>query len=253
MDRGVQELPGVLDDLAIRWSKARQAALRGCLDKGGSGAPELPEHDLLTRALAHDPAGVEKALFDNSLKLGRGFRQYYKTDIQLADLPRLFPQMNTPCCDGVFRGDESGQALYLVRGGCSLKEIGPRACDAWREAINGLVLGLTRGLGHSRHDSICHGGESCVDVIHTEGSRLRYGPVPEDIQNETSRAMRQVALFDGSARLELLGMNEGVLFYRLHQEPGRDFNLQGHFERSIRQRLPHLEMREASPRPVITG
>ena len=63
--------------------------------------------------------------------------------------------------DGPARGEP---ALKLERAGCPVAAHGAAACDYWREAISGLVLGMS-GLLHGRHASLGHKDPSCVDVF----------------------------------------------------------------------------------------
>lgn len=237
-------------DLASRFSAARLAALRAC-------APDAPtdagERELLARALAKDPKAVQKAVFDNALRLGRGFRRFYGRTLSLAELPRLLPLLGLACAEGVFRGVEDDAGVLLVRRGCALRELGAGACDVYNEALHGLVLGLTDGLYHTRHSSLGHGADTCIDAFHPEGSALRYGEISAEVRSGLEQVARLVRTFDASLSVEFLGINDGALHYRMTQGPDAQLSARAQVERHVRKRFPHLSVHEVSPRPVMAG
>jgi hypothetical protein len=245
----------VIEELAVRWQHARRAALLKCLPASVvEQAAAMTELQLLRGALAGgDTPAVLRAVFDNSLALGRSFRQHKRTVLSIDALPVLLPQLRSVCAHGVFQRSERGDGFLLVRPPCAEHRADPSECDVWREAIDGLVLGLTRTVLCSRHSSRAVGDEPCVDAFHVEGSALRYGAITDAVRAEVERAMRLVRAFDAAAEITLLGMLDGLLHYRVAARLDNQLNVQRSFERAVNKRLPQLGLREVSPRPVFAG
>jgi hypothetical protein len=245
--------PRWVTDLAARFRAACTAALRACAP---GAAAEAGEDDLLRLALLADSARAQRLIFDNSLRLGRGFRRYHGVAITLQQLPALLSALDAPCAGGVFsvaRGSHEADGVQLMRPGCAQRALGAGACDVWHEALHGLVLGLTDGVFHTRHASVTRGGEACVDVFHAEGSGLRYGAIPDDVRVGLEQIARTVRAFDSSLAIDFLGINDGALHYRLSQAAGSRLNARTQFERHVRKRFPQLSVHEASPRPVMAS
>jgi len=248
--RAVSDRPIVdeqtLAQLATRFRHARRAALRYILE-GTSG--EESEGELLSRAWAESPESVERRVFDNALALGRRFASYYGDRWLLSDLPRVLPALGTPCADGVFSAPRGDPALLLLREPCRDAGIG---CAYFREAIAGLVLGASGRTLLSRQSSQASGGERCVDVFHDDPqSPHAYGAIPDDLAEHLRSVQRQVKAFDSSAELTFLGINEGVLLYRLTRRGDGEMSLVGTIERGVHRRFPDVVLREISPRPVM--
>lgn len=239
-------------DLGERWRRARAAAL------GLPASPGAPEGPGLAAALAADPAGALQRVFLNSLRLGQGFTRFFRAEITLVELPDLLPRLGLPCLQGCYRHERGGAAVILERPRCAAgAELGAAVCDFHREAILGLSLGVTGEVELVRHESAGHGASRCVDVFHADPdpeSPLRFGPISAAVREELSAVTSTVHAFDSHAELRFLGVSEGVLFYRLgaSARPG-GLHLQSIVERSVRRRLPGIELREVSPRPVLSG
>ena len=239
-----------VSDLAARWTSARRAALLSCLDHA---EPGTTESELIARAVAQRPAAAKRALFDNSLRLGRGFRRFHGATIALQDLPALLPELQSACTDGVLQVAKDRDGLLLLRQGCAMRALGPVACELWHEALHGLFLGLTNGLYHTRHSSQGRGSRACVDAFHAEGSSLRYGPIAEDDQLALAQVTDQLRRFDPGSSLEFLGVNDATLHYRATPGVNSQLCLRSHVERMVRKRLPHRSVLEISARPGLAG
>ncbi len=236
-----------LVDLADRWRRARDAALRALVP-----AHTEPE-SLLATALARAPDEAQRRVFDNSLRLGRGFARTFGVALSLEQLRDSFPHLGVPCLHGTLRDIDA--AFYLERNGCANEALGPAACDFMREAINGLVLGITGDVRHARHESRGRGGERCVDLLHEDPeSALRFGPIPEATREVLASVTRTARAFDSASEVTFLGISENVLTYRIDRRTGPgEVNVRTLVERSVRRKLPGLSLREISPRPVIDG
>ncbi|MBI2392334.1 MAG: hypothetical protein HYV09_22295 [Deltaproteobacteria bacterium] len=244
--------PEEISDLAARFRHARRAALRAVLADANEAESE---ETLLARALAEaDSPKIERRVFENCLALGEGFARFYGATLSLADLPGVLPELDSPCLDGVFAVPGADPALTLLREGCSSPHNG-RVCSYWREAIQGLVLGVTGGVITARHESRGGGNERCVDVFHVDPlSPRRFGPIPDDARDALAAVHRLARAFDSSIDLDFLGINESVLHYRVRRRDlAGDFSVSALVERSVRRLLPHLSVREVTDRAVLAA
>jgi hypothetical protein len=238
----------VTADLADRWRRARIAALASLLPATDTRASN-DELALLTRALAVDGAEAYRRVFDNSLRLGQGCARWFGHEPALGELPALLSELQSSCLRGQWQPCEGEAALTLSRIGCEASG----ACDYWREAIDGLVLGLSGGIRHARHHSCGHGGSSCVDVIYVDPeSPLRFGSIPEPMQAGLERVRGTARHFDSSIDVKYLGVSEGVLLYQIERSGcGGELDVGAVIEKGLRKRFPDLALREISPRPVL--
>ncbi|MBL8952832.1 MAG: hypothetical protein JNK82_18770 [Myxococcaceae bacterium] len=232
-------------ELAQRWARARVAALRAAIP----ATDDASEEHLLVPALETDLDGTLRRVFDNSARLGFGYRRTWSEEHGVATLPALLDSLEAPCLrGGAWRLDRGAAALE--RRPCRTRS-SPQVCDYWREAIDGLVAGLSGASRHTRHRSLGHGDDVCLDLLYDDPeSPLRFGPLPAEVSEAARGVLRLVAAFSSAAELTLLGVSEGVLAYRLSPPDG---NLRALVERELRQKLPTLRFRELSPRPVYGG
>lgn len=242
-------MPGIdTHDLAERWRRARIAALAALLP-ATDGSRDSDELALLTRALAVDAAETYRRVFDNSLRLGQSCARWFDHEPALGELPALLQALGSPCLQGQWQAMDGEPALSLSRAGCEAAG----ACDYWREAIDGLVLGLTGGIRHARHESRGHGGNTCVDVVYVDPeSALRFGSIPEPMREGLERVRGTARRFDSSVDVKFLGVSEGVLLYQIEKSGCRgELDIGPVVEKGLRNRFPDLALREISPRPVL--
>jgi hypothetical protein len=244
-----------LVDLADRWRRARRAALFAVVPEADRGELDEP---LLARALARDAASVSRRVFDNSLRLGTGFARHFG-EPDLNELPHVLGTLGVPCLHGDYAPARGERALELTREGCDAAPSAGR-CDFWREAVDGLVLGMTGGIRHARHESRGHGSGRCRDVFFVDPeSALRFGPIPEAMASALERVRGLVRAFQSSIDVEFLGLSEGTLYYQERRGggcqggEGGDVSVASLVQRSIRRRFPEVSVREISPRPVLAG
>lgn len=242
-------LDGV-DDLAARWARSRRAAVAALV---GPVREDADEHETLACAAEVDEVELHRRLFENGARLGEGYRRFHRHTVTLDELPELLPALGVRCLEGEWeRAPAEHRAVRLVRPPC-VERCDARRCDAWREAIDGLVVGLTDGARHTRVASRGHGQATCVDVVTTDPeSPLRWGELPDDVVPELEAVRRFVRLFKG-ADVHFLGVSEGVLLYRLDTSGCGDLrgNARQVVEETLTKKLPHLQVRELSPRPVL--
>lgn len=239
-----------VDDLASRWARARRAAASAIV---GPARAEAAEPELLACAAEVDEVELHRRLFENGARLGEGYRRFHRKTLTLAELPEVLPALGVACLQGSWElAPAEHRALRLIRPPCR-EACDARHCDAWREAIDGLVVGLTDGARHTRVASRGHGQPECVDVLTMDPeSPLRWGELPEAIVPELEAVQRFVRMFKG-ADVQFLGVSEGVLLYRLDTTGCGDLrgNAREMVEQTLAKKLPHLTARELSPRPVL--
>jgi hypothetical protein len=248
---GIFEVSELAVDLAERWRRARTAALRLSLPEAEA---TMPEEALLVAALDRSPDDVLRRVFDHSFRLGEGFRRFYRLDLPLADLVEFLPTLATPCLARTATRAPDEPAFLLVRKSCPAAAQHSRACDYWREAISGLVHGMTGAVRHARHDSAGHGGSSCVDVVYVEPrSKRRFGPIPAEVSEGLESLRRPARSFDSSIEIEFLGVSEGVLHYTSKRSGGGGpVGVSTVIEQGVRRRFPWLTAREVTPKPVLS-
>ncbi len=236
-----------LADLEARWRHARRAALRTVVHEADGS---VTEEDLLREALRRDAATTRARAFDNSLRLGHGFTRFHGKTYALSELPAALSRLGVACLQGTWRAAETEPALVLERDGCAYGAAGPGPCSYWRDAIDGLVLGITGGIRCARHESQGHGDARCVDVAYVRPeSPLRFGPIPEEQRMALEGARRRVRLFDSSVDVVFHGVLEGVLHYEVKATGcGGNLAVASMVEREIRRRLPGIALQDAAPR-----
>lgn len=256
-----------------RWSDARLTALRVEGTGSASIEPETPsplgESDLLSRFLARGatagPSDAEVAkdsllrrVFDNSRKLALSLSKRLGVTFEPADFQSLLSGSPIPCFRGVW--SPRNNARILGRSGCGFcVEAGAFACDYWREALDGLVMGLGETERLARHASVRHGDSECIDVLFTEAREgqagsLAWGPLPEhmalDLFEMAAYFQRQKGI-----PIELKGFREGVLYFAFgaSTDPlcGTAGLLSHYFHELIRGKFPGLSLKDVTPQAVL--
>lgn len=219
----------------------------------GAPAGHADDDAVLRCAAEVDPVELHRRLFENSARLGDGFVRFHRHRVTLDELPQLLPALGSPCLAGAVWQAVGPHALRGTRPPCNAA-CAAATCDAWREAVDGLVVGLTGEGRHTRTASAGHGQATCVDVITTDPEHpLRYGELPDDVVPALEAVQRFVRLFKG-ADVRFLGVSEGVLLYQLDTSGCGELrgNAREMVEATLARKLPHLTVRELSPRAVLS-
>lgn len=238
-----------IPDLANRWTRARRAAVERVI---GPTRDEATDDERFACAAEVDEAELHRRLFENGVTLGTGFRRLRGAAVGHDELRELLPQLGVPCLRARTWTRLDGEPGWRAEGAPCGQAAGVGACDAWREAIDGLVLGLTGTLRHTRTASHGHGQAACVDVIYELAeSPARYGDLPEALVPPLEAVQRFVRQVRG-ADVRFLGVSEGVLLYQLETSGcGDGQHARAVVERLLEQKLPGLPVRELSPRQVL--
>jgi hypothetical protein len=269
------------DDLKWRWESARLSAIRSVLapelipqTARPYGAASFPELELLKSVAPESRDKLLRAVFDASRKLGLSFARFHRISLEISDLAELMPKMGSFCFQGNWKTHNSAQVLE--RQGCTaLKELGSLGCDYWREALDGFVMGAGENERLARHRSQGHGDSECVDVLFTEevapprvissqeancnptpSTKIKYGPVPTEIQEGLVPARARLGAM--RVKLQIEGLSEGNLYYRLDAEEGVLCGAGGKLlhdslAREVQGLFPKLQLKDCSPLAVYGG
>lgn len=236
-----------MDDLKLRWARARARAIE--LELGGP-APESvsTEFERVREANSRDLERLLKRAFTFSLVLGQGFRRHHGVEPEARGLARFLPRLAVPCLEG--RLIETPQGHTLARPSCQGSAPSKAVCEYMKEATAGLVAGLAPTLAITRLASAARGRPECVDRVHlAEDLAARFAPVPDALLEGLAAAIELVAKSGGS-RPEVLGLVEDELHYRMSTSPDGP-SLRAMFERAVARRFPELPLIEDTPRAVL--
>lgn len=236
-------------ELGARWGRARRAALRAVLDD----CADESESVLAVRAADRNRELLLASVFGNSRRLGEGFCRYHDVTITLESLPGLLTELDeVPCLRNVWQTVPNDAAAVCEQDGCGELVTGA-LCDYWREAIEGLVLGLTHDVRYARHRSRGHGDALCRSALFTSAtSPRRFGEIPEAMQSALDGLRRRLALMNAAASPRFLGLSEGVLFYELARAGHPDAPAVAPvLARFVTERFPGVSVRDVTPRAVM--
>lgn len=270
----IKDVPNYnVDDFLQRWQKARISAIRKA--SGNDSDFNFSEQSIEAESILLDQyfsqgldadltaIGIKKDLllkyiFDNSRYLAMGFSKFMKLSFELQDFQELLSRSQIPCVQGEW--EVRDKARILTRGGCGFcPQAGANACDYWREALDGLIMGLGERERLARHASVRHGDAACVDVFYfdSEGKKetsLAWGPLPEHMAPELKLICDD---FENKMKTSILlkGLSEGVLYFEFKSATDTLCNggqlLTSTFLRKIQKKYPGLLIQEVTPRAVI--
>lgn len=239
-----------------RWKAARLAAIFSVLDED---LPELEfdETALLSLVNESDRDALLKGVFDNSRKLGVSAARHFSLSWELDDLRDILGELAVPCTRGSWTKGNHSQVL--TRAGCDEQTyIGPLYCDYWREAFDGLTMGVCENERYARHASVGHGDINCIDVFFDDSSGAsssgnKWGEVPGSISE--GLAPLQTYFKEQKVILSLKGLSEGILYYLMEKENGvlcgssaQQYNQL--LAREVGNHFPGLSLQDASPLAV---
>jgi hypothetical protein len=260
-ERGFQleQLNGFdLADFHRRWVLARLSVLAAV-----SGTREFDENIAIRKIPAESWDQVLRNVFDVSRRLGLSASRYFQARFELADFPQIFNGDFSPCMVGEWKLRPNGSLVLSRRGCMGSDKLHAFYCDYWREAVDGMIMGLGETERIARHSSAGRGDSLCVDVLYCESttihsefagaSEIRFAPIPAEMQADLA-VIRQ-GFLDQGVEVDFGGVSEGTLFFRL-QVQGKSACgaggrlLQDSLERQVKKRFPDLALRDFSPLAV---
>lgn len=130
-----------IKDFLGRWEKARLSALRSALQDPVVSTSLDVETQLLTHICSENKELLLRRVFDYSRKFGISASRYLGMSLEVQDLVEILQASPIPCFRGNWRSHNS--AYVLERIGCEVvRDVGNLACDYWREALDGLIMGV---------------------------------------------------------------------------------------------------------------
>lgn len=249
-----------------RWLKARISAI-------GKAAPSEnlnghSEFDLIDQYFSTFPNSTPEEntkkkdsllrnIFDHSRALAISLSKHLGLSFEIGDFQDLLSKSQIPCYQGQWEARST--ARILTRNGCdSCKNSGANACDYWREAVDGLVMGLGEKERFARHASMRHGDSSCVDVLFFESEttkeNLALGPIPDHMAPNIQAAVEEFER-KMNAPIILKGLSEGILYFEFKASNdnmcGSGNLLTLTFQRKVQKFYPGLSVKEVSPCAVL--
>ncbi len=252
-----------------RWSKARISAINKSietlkLDLSKIDSTSDLESDLIEKYFSDNIDESKKKdtllknVFDYSRHLALSLSKFLKLTFEIADFQELLQESLIPCAQGEWESRDN--AKILVRNGCdSCVKVSANACDYWREAIDGLVMGLGEKERFARHASKCHGDDKCIDIIFTDtavtkNKSLAYGPIPEHMSGKLKTICEEFEI-KMKKGIVIKGLNEGVLYFEFASSTdsmcGGTKLLTFTFQRKVQENYPGLLVKETSPCAVL--
>jgi hypothetical protein len=257
-------LPFDYSEFSLRWLKARISAASMGENSQPQNVKMTHESQQLEVELVNEiPLNMLdfalKQVFDNSRRLAMSASQHHRIRLELQDFQELLISSSLPCAVGQWT--QRSQSRYVTRTGCVHGQSkNTRICDWYREAIDGVVVGLGETERYVRHRSEAYGDEGCLDIVFDDeqnlpNDELRYGPIPPPLEQHLNSVVSNWGL--RGLKLDWKGYSAGTLFYTLAgQDPtdtlcqSRGRNLHQELQKSVRDVFPTLRIQDSTPLAV---
>lgn len=211
------------------------------------------EDELLPEALTRGSDTLLRRIFENSQALGRSFGAHHRVVLERADLRSIAPRLGLRCLERPVTDAGTVTTMRTSTCAAALAPEDPALCDYFREAFDGLVLGLSDGeLFHRRHRSRGHGDQECLDVLFAPeqaGASAHYGEVPQDLRAALEPIRARLRLLPG-IEVEFRGFSEGVLAYEILSAPA-EIATDEVIRTALERRIPKLRAQNVAPRAVF--
>ncbi len=244
-----------IPELTKRWQRAREAAHSQVF------ASSLQESDFLSKLPQIEGEKFEeflKLVFLNSRNLGRSYQKANSIVWEKDDFTKFAGHLGSPCLTGTWVKKDSAHVLSRKGCGEGLK-FGRRYCQYWREAIDGLVLGISDEVGFVRNSSISVEDGDCTDVFFDDESSPtgaiwsnanKWGALPESLKEDLVNIEQK--FIEMKIDLKFLGLSEKNLLYKLEPEENLTCGSAGtiyrsHLEKIVKEKFPLLTLKDASP------
>jgi hypothetical protein len=241
---------------------ARLAALRQvstpALPPALENAPEVDEAEAVRQLPAELVDTALRGVFENSRKLALSASRHFSIRLELDDFQQLFLAAQLPCALGTWSARPS--ARVAERHGC-LHGRGreTRLCDWYREAMDGMVMGLGESERVVRQRSEAYGDDGCLDVIFDDAPEAAadwtYAPVPPPLEGHLRTVVQRCAA--KGFELSWLGYRAGTLFYKLTPKNStaplcRDNARSAHegVAQAVHELFPTIRLQDSSPLAV---
>ncbi len=248
-----------LEEFQGRWMSARIRCLQVVLGESSTATPNIQsEVELLTLISPEQRDVILRAIFDTSRAFSLSAARYFRVRFELQDFSALLSASDIPCISG--RWQPKNSAFILSRRGCEgvrqqLAENASLYCDYWREALDGLVMGLGEYERFTRHSSYGHGDSECLDILYSEADEKcnRFAEIPFEVSSKLAGV--QERFLKQGVSLTFDGLSEGTLYFRMLAQGravcgagGRLF--QTSLIEEIRNIFPGVALQDVSPLAV---
>lgn len=237
-----------IPSLVSAYTKVRMEALRATLKPHDHESMALDKAEWLDET---EKEQVLRHIFDASRTFGLLIAETEGHSWNMEKIMQFIRQSHIACVNRPWQLESQRSCWMLERSGCSNKPSRFR-CAYWREAIDGLVMGVGDRARYARYCSLGFGEQECVDILYDcEHTDKQWGTIPEPIWQSVQGT---VDLFqERGIALNFYGYSEGTLFYDLK---GSVHGLRYHFltetlQRKISQVLPEVSLVDITPRAVF--
>lgn len=246
----ILDVPGFdLADFEQRWERARSSAI-GSVDH---------KFTTLQNASPAEVEGILRKVFDNSRALGISASKFMGASWELSDLKDILPSSGIPCLSGECETRQF--SMTIRREPCAQGQACKHICDFYREAIDGLVMGLCEDERYARQASGGHGDGRCVDVFFLENGNAEIGARElyryESVSPELLQSLAPVAerLERMHAHIVFKGVAEQTLYYEIVDSKNGSCGatgriLHGTVERLVHEINPSLRIQDTAPLAV---
>lgn len=244
-----------IEDLSDRWQRARETACNKIFAIRKREDEFLLDLNILDEQQFED---LLKSLFLNSRNLGLSYQKSKNLTWEKSDFNKFASRLGSPCLSGDW--ELKPTAHVLSRDGCDAgKSMGRRYCQYWREAIDGLVTGISDDVGFVRNSSVSVNDHKCIDVFFDDESSPtdaiwtnsnKWGALPESIKADLDRIQQKFN--DMKIDLKFLGLSEKNLLYKLEPKENLTCGSAGTIYRSqleklVKEKFPDFNLKDASP------
>lgn len=252
-------------NLMNRWQKARLSAVgQGLLNHSGDNEQSfvkslplaLQEEYLLEQVPLEKQEEVLRRVFLNSRKLAQSYSRHHGLTFEIQDFQTLVRKSEVPCFQGTWESRNS--ALILTRGACSYaNDAKAFACAYWRDALDGLVMGLGEEERSARHGCARVDGGVCVDVLFAEtnpapGKSEHFGVIPPMLVDDLNEIKDQF-LASMKTEVEFVGYSAGTLYF--HFPKGTSCGSGSIYTSALLSKIqtkhPYIQLQDISPRAVL--
>ncbi len=243
-------------DFLSRWQRARVATLLSAIPD----STDLSENALI-RCAATRPTDIRdqilKELFRNCWRLGQSTKRFFAMTWELDDFKDILAHGTIPCFRGEWIG--TGKHLTLKRTGCNDgSTIGSFACDYWREALDGIVMGCGDSARYVRWKNKVLGDDYCEDVyfLESDATSHRYAPISPNVLAALAPTLESIARL--RITINLKGINGDDLYYELLSQDSLGCSsvpsiARTMFQKAVAKHFPRLKIVDVSPRSVLVS
>lgn len=258
-----------VEEFQRRWKLARMSAILESLEEcQPSGFNREDEWNLIKSVSEQEHELLLRRVFDNSRKLGLSAVRHFGITLDSEEICSILESSGSPCVRGrwrAYRGDleeSDNDARVLKRTACGSSEAPSKVhCDYWREAVDGLVMGVGDVERFARHSSLGNGDPECLDVIYLEeprknDHRIRWGKIPSEVSAKLKPLLERFERMKVSLCLD--GYSESILYYHLDVEEGVLCGaggklLHGSVQKEVLAVLPGMKVQDTGPLAVYGG